>query len=105
MLIRLHILQAHTLRLSNCEREEKTAKLYAYITSERCAQFFGSVDTYTNGLLDHLVREKKWHDAAMKKRGETYRAIQKTMADLHTEISLIIGTASEAEPQLEEGQQ
>jgi hypothetical protein len=104
ILIRQHILQTHKLRLSNAERDEKTARLYAFITSEHCAQFFNSVDTYTDGLLEHLVREKKWHDNAMKKRGETYRAIQKTMADLLTEISLIIGTASPEEPGLEEAQ-
>jgi hypothetical protein len=104
ILIRQHILQTHKLRLSSAQREEKTARLYAFITSERCAQFFSSVDTYTDGLLDHLVREKKWHDAAVKKRGETYRAIQKTMADLLTEISLIIGTANHEEPELEAAQ-
>jgi hypothetical protein len=104
VLIRQHILQTHKLRLSSAEREEKTARLYAFITSERCAQFFNNVDAYTDGLLEHLVREKKWHDTAMKKRGETYRAIQKTMADLLAEISVIIGTAGPDVAELEEAQ-
>ena len=37
-LIRQHMVQTHTLRMSSAERENKTAALYAFITSERCTQ-------------------------------------------------------------------
>ena len=37
--IRRHLVQTHTLRLSNDERAKKTAALYDFITSERCAGF------------------------------------------------------------------
>jgi len=91
-MIRQHMLQTHTLRISNAEREEKTAKLYAFITSERCTQLLGRIDTQTDELLEHLVTEKKWQEKSWKKRGEAYCSIQKAKADLATEIGCIIGT-------------
>lgn len=94
-LIRQHLLQTHTLRVSNTEREQKTAALYAFITSERCAQLLGRVDALTDELLELQVKERKWHDAAWKTEGQAIRSIQKAKADLVHEISGIIGTAAE----------
>ena len=94
-LIRQHMLQTHTLRMSSAEREDKTAALYAFINSERCTQLLGRVDAHTDELLEHQVKEKKWHEAAWKKQGEALRSIQKAKAELTTEISCIIGTAAD----------
>jgi hypothetical protein len=102
ILIRQHLLQVHTLRLSNAERTSKTAALYAFITSERCAQHISTVDAYAAKLLEHQVKEKKWHDDAWKKEGELIRKIQKVQADLSNEISCIIGTAADDEVALED---
>jgi hypothetical protein len=104
-LIRQHMLQTHTLRMSSAEREDKTAVLYAFITSERCAQLLGRVDTHTDDLLELQVKEKKWHEAVWKKEGEAIRSIQKAKAELSTEISCILGTAAEDLPDLEEAGQ
>ena len=49
-LIRRHMVQTHTLRLSNAEREEKTAQLYSFITSERCTQLLDRIDTQAGRL-------------------------------------------------------
>lgn len=95
------MLQTHTLRMSNAEREHKTVALYAFITSERCAQLLGRVDTLTDELLEQLVKERKWHETAWKKEGEALRSIQKAKSELANEICAIIGTAAE-EPALEE---
>jgi hypothetical protein len=96
-LIRRHLLQAHTLRLSSAERESKTTALYAFITSERCTQLFSRIDAHAGELLEQQVKERKWHDAAWKKEGELIRSIQKVQAELSNEISCIIGTASDDE--------
>src|SRR5258708_5837070 len=43
-MLRRHIVQIHTLRLSNIERDCKTAALYEFIRSERCSQLFARID-------------------------------------------------------------
>jgi len=101
-LIRRHLVQAHTLRLSSAERETKTAALYAFITSERCTQLLSRVDAQADELLEQQVKERKWHDAAWKKEGELIRSIQKVQAKLSNEISCIIGTAPDVEVALED---
>jgi hypothetical protein len=104
-LIRQHMIQTHTLRISSAERENKTAVLYAFITSERCTQLLGRIDTLTDDLLEQQVKERKWHDAAWKKEGEAIRSIQKAKAELSNEICSIIGTAPDDMLQLEEMEQ
>ena len=101
-LIRQHLLRTHILRLSSAEREDKTAKLYAFITSERCTQLLNRIGGHTDELLEHQVKEKKWHESAWKKQGEAIRCIQKVKAELSTEISCIIGTAPDDALELEE---
>ena len=96
-IIRQHLVQAHTLRLSSAERENKTAALYAFITSERCTQLFVRIDIQTDELLEHQLKEKKWHEQAWRKQGEAIRSIQRVKAELSTEISCIIGTAPKLE--------
>ena len=103
-LIRQHLVQTHILRLSSAEREEKIAKLYAFITSERCTQLLERIGAHTDELLEHQVKEKKWHESAWKKQGEAIRCIQKVKAELSTEISCIIGTAPDDASELEESE-
>jgi hypothetical protein len=91
--IRQHLLQIHTLRLSAVERENKTLALYEFITSERCTQLLGRVEAHAEELLNLQGAEIKWHEKNWKKQGESYRAIQKAKADFGNEISGIIGTA------------
>jgi hypothetical protein len=92
-IIRQHLVQSSTLRLSNEARTEKTAVLYAFITSERCTDLLSRIDTHSDDLLDLQVREKKAHDAVWKKQGELIRSVQRVRAELCNEIDSIIGTA------------
>jgi hypothetical protein len=94
-MIRLHLLQAHTLRLSSIERENKTAALYDFITSEQCTQLLSRVDERAAELLEQQVNEKKWHEKHWQKQGASLRAIQKVKADLENQISAIIGTSTD----------
>jgi hypothetical protein len=58
-LMRRHIIQTHILRLSNNLRSEKTAALYSFMTSERCAQLLDSVQASIDKLLELDVAEQK----------------------------------------------
>ncbi len=93
--LRQHMIQVHTLRLSSIEREQKTVALYDFITSERCTQLLGRVEERCEELLDQQTKEVRWHEKHWRKEGEALRAIQKAKADLESEISGIIGREAE----------
>jgi hypothetical protein len=92
-IIRKHMVHVHALRLSNTERAKKTAALYEFMTSERCAQLFDSIDTHAQDLLELQQKEIKAHESSWKHQGILLRSIQKVRADLGHEIECIIGTA------------
>jgi hypothetical protein len=93
-IVRQHLQQLHTLRLSAVERESKTGALYEFIISERCSQLLTRVDQRAEGLLDQQEKEIKWHENNWKKQGEAIRAIQKAKVDLENHIHSIIGTSA-----------
>jgi hypothetical protein len=95
-LLRRHMVQIHTLRLSNVERDSKTDALYEFIRSERCLQLFARIDGHAESLLKLQAQERKAHDTTWKRQGMVYRAIQKDGAELSTEIDRIIGTLDES---------
>jgi hypothetical protein len=92
-IIRQHLLQLHTLRVSKVQREKKTATLYEFITSERCKQLLDRVDQRAAALLDLQEKEIKWHEKNWEHQGTGIRAIQKAKADLAGEINSILGVA------------
>jgi hypothetical protein len=96
-LLRRHIVQMHTLRVSNEERTKKTAALYAFITSDRCRQLLESIETQLNKLSDIDVSEKNTHALVWEKRGRLHEALLKVKGDLCWEIERIIGTAVKTE--------
>ena len=65
-ILRGHVIQTHDLRMSNEEREEKTAALCAFVTSERCGQLLDSVETLIAKLEEIDVAEKKAHGSLGK---------------------------------------
>ena len=96
--IRRHIVQVHTLRLSNEERTQKTAALYSFIISERCTELLARFDTHADDLLDLQVKEKRAHELTWRRQGELIRSVQKVRAELCREIDAIIGTAEDPVP-------
>ena len=96
-LVRRHLLQVHTLRLSGIERENKTEALYDFITSERCTLLFERIDGRARELLELQTKEVRWHENNWKKQGERFRAIQKANAELENEITNIVGTSASDE--------
>jgi hypothetical protein len=79
------------------ERETKTEALYQFITSDQCSLYFERVGGKAKELLDLQEKEIKWHKLHWAKQGETVRVIEKAKADLENHISIIIGTAAEAD--------
>ena len=96
-LVRQHVVQTHSLRLSNEARTQKTAALYSYITSERSKDLFKRIDSQAEKLLDMQDKEEKTHRDMWKRRGEVLKSIQKVNAEVRNEIDLIIGTADDTE--------
>lgn len=103
-IIRRHLTQVYTLRVSNVERESKMVELFEFIVSERCTQLLSRIEKQAEDLLELQNMEIKWHKNNWEKRGEAYKAIQKAKGDLETDIGRIIGTASDPGPVLEEAQ-
>jgi hypothetical protein len=92
-IVRQHLVQTHTLRLSNEARAQKTAALYSFITSERCTDLFMRIDTHADDLLELQTKEMKWHQTNWNRQGQLLRSIQKVRGELCNEIDVIIGTA------------
>ncbi len=96
-LVRAHLVQSHTLRMSNAERTQKTAALYGFITSQQCADSFARLDELAESLLDIQTKEVKAHENVWKQQGLAIRAAMKVQAELRNQIDSIIGTASAPE--------
>ena len=103
-IIRGHMTQMYTLRVSRVERESKMSELFEFIVSERCTQLLGRIEKQAEDLLELQAKEIKWHKNNWEKQGEAYKAIQKAKGDLETDIGRIIGTAVALDPLLAEGQ-
>lgn len=100
-IIRQHLVQTHKLRLSTEERTQKTAALYDFITSERCAGILARIDTHTDDLLELQEKEMKAHRTHWNKQGELIRSVQRVRAELTTEIDSIVGAAGMAPEEIQ----
>jgi len=96
-LIRSHLLQSHTLRMSNAERTQKTAALYSFIISQQCSDSFARLDELAESLLDIQTKEVKAHENVWKQQGVAIRSAMKVQAELRNQIDSIVGTASTPE--------
>jgi hypothetical protein len=89
-LLRGHLVQMYTMRLSNESRQQKMATLYDFIMSDRCNQLLSQVQIQTDDLLEIDVKEKKVHDATWQRRGEVIKSVQRAEAELSSEIDRIV---------------
>ncbi|MBJ3786389.1 DUF2130 domain-containing protein [Devosia sediminis] len=96
-LLRAHIVQTHALRVSAEQREEKTAALYDYVTSERCSLLMDSMHVAFEKLEAIDVDERKSHDTVWNKRGRLLKEVERTRGTMVYELQRIIGTAEAAE--------
>jgi hypothetical protein len=96
-IIRQQLVQVHTLRMSAEQRTQKTAKLYEFITSSRCADLFSRFDSHAEALLSLQEKERKAHESVWRQQGTLFRSVQKVNSELLREIDSIIATQPDAE--------
>jgi hypothetical protein len=94
-ILRRAVLSVDSLRMSGQERDEKSARLYEFITSQRCTHLFEELDNVSNDLLDLDVKETAAHENVWKRRGSLIRSVQRAQSSLTSEIEQIIGTAAQ----------
>lgn len=94
-ILRQHVIQIHTMRVSGIEREKKTTALYDFITSEQYAHLARRVDERTSDLFKEQENEVRWHENHWKREGEALRGIQKAQAEIENAIAGIIGAGSD----------
>lgn len=91
-IIRRHVLETHELRVGNEKRDEKTAELYAFITSDRCKQLLEQITLQAQRMLELEAAEERAHRMTWEKRAKLIRSVQKVHSDLCFEIERVIGT-------------
>lgn len=96
-IVRQQVVQAHCLKLSNDDREEKALALYSFITSERFEALMTKLHATTDSLSELDAKEQNTHKLIWQKRGQLIGSVAKTEADLRSEVDRIIGTADSAE--------
>ena len=74
------------------KRDEKTAELYAFITSDRCKQLLDQIALQAQRMLELEAAEERAHRMTWEKRGKLIRSVQKVHSDLCFEIERVIGT-------------
>ena len=98
-ILRKHLIQVATMRLSDDARAEKMAALYDYVISERFNQLFSRLSVITEDMLDLEVKEKRAHDNTWKKRGELIRNSEQTEGTLAAEIDRIVTAPNDTQEQ------
>ena len=101
-IVRQHLIQVHSLRLSKEERARKTDALYHFITSQSCTDLLDRIDHNAEDLLELQAKEQRAHELTWRKQGELIRSVQKARADLCNHVETIIGTAAAADCALNE---
>lgn len=96
-ILRRHVIETHELRVGNEGRDEKTAELYAFITSDRCKQLLDQIALQAQRMIELEAAEERAHRLTWERRGKLIRSVQKVHTDLCFEIERVIGTGEEAE--------
>lgn len=91
-ILRRHVIETHELRIGNEQRDEKSAELYAFITSDRCKQLLEQVEIQSQRMLELEAAEERAHRVTWERRGKLIRSVQKVHRDLCFEIERVIGT-------------
>jgi hypothetical protein len=92
-ILRRHVVETHELRIGNEQRDEKTAELYAFITSDRCKQLLEQIALQAQRMLELEAAEERAHRMTWEKRAKLIRSVQKVHNDLCFEIERVVGIA------------
>jgi hypothetical protein len=92
-LLREEIVRNFSQRVSEQDQVKKTAKLYAYITSDQFDKLLGSLEGNDEKLIQLDEDEKKAHNSLWDRRRRLTTASQRLHATLRIEAARIVGTA------------
>jgi hypothetical protein len=92
-ILRSQVVRMHELRMSGEAREQKTAELYSFITSEHFKQLLETVEAQAGKMVELETKEQEAHRRIWDQRAKLIRSVQKARSDLSFEIDRIIGTA------------
>lgn len=95
-MVRQQVIQVHSLKLSNDDREEKSLELYSFIMSERFGALMTKLHATTDSLQQLDVAEQAAHNKTWQRRGQLIGSVAKAEADIRSEIDRIVGTAEAA---------
>lgn len=93
-ILRRHVIETHELRVGNEQRDEKTAQLYTFITSDRCKQLLEQVSLQAQRMAELDTAEERAHRMTWERRGKLIKSVQKVHSDLCFEIERVIGTGA-----------
>jgi hypothetical protein len=93
-ILRRHVIETHELRIGNEARDEKTAQLYAFVTSDRCRQLMEQIAREALRMAELDTAEEKAHRLTWERRSKLIRSVQKVHNDLCFEIERVIGTGA-----------
>jgi hypothetical protein len=91
-LFRRQIIENYRLRLIVEARNEKGAKLLAYIASAGCADLFERIAKLTADLLDIEQSDAAWQERTRNKRTRLIRGVQTVHDDLVGTINRILAS-------------
>ena len=94
-IFRDEIVRNRTQRVSEQDKERKTAKLYTYIASNDFTKFLKTLDGNDVKLLTLDEEEKSAHTAMWKKRGNLLKETQRLHGNLRVDIDRIVGTSDQ----------
>jgi len=89
-ILRRMVIETHRLRLSNEARESKTERLFAFLVSNRAADFWKQIETATNDMIDLDRVETTAHQKVWAKRAELVRTIIVARDDLAGTVDGIV---------------
>jgi hypothetical protein len=90
-ILRAAVLRFQVLKLSNEARDEKTAKLYDLMISDRAAGWWDRIFQATDELLGVEQKDQAWQEKTRTKRTSLIRAVQVAHAEFTGQIDRIIG--------------
>ena len=78
-MLRRQVLQTHALNLSNADRDEKTARLYEFMTSDRAAGRWDRMAQATTDLLNIEKSDAAYQEKTRTKRTGLIHAVQSVL--------------------------
>lgn len=93
-MLRAHIVRTYSLKLNTEARDEKTERLYEFITSDRASDRWDRMSQATNDLLGIERSDAAWQEKTRSRRTGLIHAVRGVHDEFTSEIDRIIGGAS-----------